>query len=98
MTLLTRRATIGTGLAVGLSGNAAAGAIAPLVLWTALSAAILLLMKTIRAQQPDRQGGRPVVIKDSPFAKLAELTAPAAPARRKRPRRKPKAAVAASNG
>jgi diguanylate cyclase (GGDEF)-like protein len=35
----------------GLSGNAAAGAIAPLVLWTALSAAILLLMKTIRAQR-----------------------------------------------
>jgi diguanylate cyclase (GGDEF)-like protein len=35
----------------GLSGNAAAGAIAPLVLWTALSAAILLLMKTIRGQR-----------------------------------------------
>jgi diguanylate cyclase (GGDEF)-like protein len=35
----------------GLSGNTAAGAVAPLVLWTALSAAILLLMKTIRGQR-----------------------------------------------
>ena len=60
--------------------------------------ALLGALKTIRAQQPDRAGGRPVVVKDSPFAKLAELTAPIAPARRKRPRRKPKLGAVASNG
>ncbi|WP_309627491.1 helicase-related protein [Brevundimonas sp.] len=50
------------------------------VIWTAL--------KTVRARMPDREG-KPVVARpDSPFAKLAELTAPAQPARRKRPRRK----------
>lgn len=60
--------------------------------------ALLGALKTIRAQQPDRPGGRPIVVKDSPFAKLAELTTPAEPARRKRPRRKPKAGAVASNG
>jgi ATP-dependent RNA helicase SUPV3L1/SUV3 len=49
--------------------------------------ALLAALKTPRAQQPDRPG-KPVVIKDSPFAKLAELAAAPAPARRKRPRRK----------
>ncbi|WGM30134.1 helicase-related protein [Brevundimonas sp. NIBR11] len=50
------------------------------VIWTAL--------KTVRAQMPDREG-KPVLARpDSPFARLAELTAPAQPARRKRPRRK----------
>ena len=37
---------------------------------------------------PDREGKSVTVVKDSPFAKLAELTAPPQPARRKRPRRK----------
>ncbi len=53
------------------------------------AAALLGGLRTIRAQQPDRPGVRPVVVNpDSPFAKLAELTAPAPPARRRRPRRK----------
>ncbi|MFC5342597.1 helicase-related protein [Brevundimonas staleyi] len=57
--------------------------------WTAGDAkAIWNALKTVRAQMPDREG-RPVVVRpDSPFAKLAELTAPPQPARRKRPRRK----------
>jgi diguanylate cyclase (GGDEF)-like protein len=54
--MLVFLAVIGLGLAApptydGLSGNAAATAIAPLVVWTALAAAILLLMKTIRGQR-----------------------------------------------
>ena len=49
--------------------------------------ALLAALKSTRAQQPDRLG-KPLVVKDSPFARLAELTAPAPPARRKRPRRK----------
>ena len=57
--------------------------------WTAGDAkAIWTALKTVRALMPDRGGKAPVVIKDSPFAKLAELTAPAQQARRKRPRRK----------
>ena len=48
--------------------------------------ALLAALKSTRAQQPDRLG-KPLVVKDSPFARLAELTAPAPPARRKRPRR-----------
>ncbi|MGV3578336.1 helicase-related protein [Brevundimonas sp.] len=57
--------------------------------WTAGDAkAIWTALKTVRAQMPDREG-KPVVVRpDSPFAKLAELTAPPQPARRKRPRRK----------
>jgi len=52
--------------------------------------ALLAALKTIRAQMPDRDGRPVAVVKDSPFAKLAELTAAPAPAhaRRKRPRRK----------
>jgi len=49
--------------------------------------ALLSGLKPTRAQQPDRPGGHPVVIKDSPFARLAELTTPALSTRRKRPRR-----------
>ncbi|WP_426050604.1 helicase-related protein [Brevundimonas sp. SL161] len=61
--------------------------------WTIGDAkAIWTALKTVRARMPDREGQTPVVIKDSPFAKLAELTAPAQPARRKRPRRKKAAA------
>ena len=57
--------------------------------WTAGDAkAIWTALKTVRAQLPDREGKAPVVVRDSPFAKLAELTAPPQPARRKRPRRK----------
>ncbi|WP_428150404.1 helicase-related protein [Brevundimonas sp.] len=57
--------------------------------WTAGDArAIWTALKTVRAQMPDREGKPVAVIKDSPFAKLAELTAPPQPARRKRPRRK----------
>ena len=60
--------------------------------WTAGDAkAIWTALKTIRAQMPDREGKKVVVRPDSPFARLAELTAPAPPARRKRPRRKAKA-------
>lgn len=57
--------------------------------WTAGDAkAIWTALKTVRAQMPDREG-KPVVVRpDSPFAKLAELTAPPQPARRKRPRKR----------
>ena len=49
-------------------------------------------LKTTRAQQPDRTDAAPRLVKDSPFAALAALTAPAAaPARRKRPRRRKEA-------
>ncbi len=51
--------------------------------------ALAIALKSTRAQQPDgtKQAGRPV--KDSPFAALSALTAPAPePARRKRPRRR----------
>lgn len=56
--------------------------------WTAGDARMIqAALKTVRAQMPDRDG-KPVVVRpDSPFAKLAELTA-APPPRRKRPRRK----------
>jgi len=52
--------------------------------------ALLTALKTIRAQMPDREGRPAPAVKDSPFARLAELTAVPAPppARRKRPRRK----------
>lgn len=61
--------------------------------WTAGDAkTIWTALKTVRAQMPDREGQSVVVIKDSPFAKLAELTASPQPARRKRPRRKKAAA------
>jgi len=56
----------------GLSGNTAAGAIAPLVLWTALSAAILLLMKTIRGQRIALRHEEERAYKE---ARLDELTA-----------------------
>lgn len=57
--------------------------------WTAGDAkAIWTALKTVRAQMPDREGRPVAVIPDSPFARLAELAAPAQPARRKRPRRK----------
>ncbi|RZJ75874.1 MAG: phosphonate-binding protein, partial [Brevundimonas sp.] len=57
--------------------------------WTAGDArAIWTALKTVRAQMPDREG-RPIAIRpDSPFAKLAELTARPEPARRRRPKRK----------
>jgi len=61
--------------------------------WTTGDAkAIWTTLKTVRAQMPDREGRPVAVIKDSPFAKLAELTASPQPARRKRPRRKKAAA------
>jgi ATP-dependent RNA helicase SUPV3L1/SUV3 len=57
--------------------------------WTPGDArAIWAALKTVRARMPDREGRVPAVVKDSPFAKLAELTAAVQPARRKRPRRK----------
>ena len=57
--------------------------------WTAADAkAVWAALKVVRAQMPDRDGKAPVVVKDSPFAKLAELTAKAAPQRRKRTRRR----------
>lgn len=59
--------------------------------WTASEAkAIWAALKTVRAQMPDREG-RPAVVRDSPFARLAELTAAPAPPRRRRPKRKPAA-------
>jgi ATP-dependent RNA helicase SUPV3L1/SUV3 len=62
--------------------------------WTAGDAKLIwAALKTIRAQMPDREGKPVAVIKDSPFAVLAELTAPPQPARRKRPRRKKGAAA-----
>jgi ATP-dependent RNA helicase SUPV3L1/SUV3 len=68
-------------------GNIPEAALAELGLKAGEAGALLAALKTTRAQQPDRPG-QPVVIKDSPFAKLAELTATSAPARRRRPRRK----------
>ncbi len=57
--------------------------------WTAGDAkAIALALKVVRAQMPDREGRPVAFVKDSPFAKLAELTAVAVPSRRKRSRRK----------
>ncbi|MGQ2989578.1 helicase-related protein [Brevundimonas sp.] len=59
--------------------------------WTADQArAVFGALKSVRAQMPDREGQAARPIKDSPFARLAELTAapPPSPARRKRPRRK----------
>ena len=53
--------------------------------------ALLAGLRTVRVQQPDRPGKAPKPVKDSPFAALAALTTPspaAAPARRKRPRRR----------
>ncbi|MBX9617280.1 MAG: phosphonate-binding protein [Caulobacteraceae bacterium] len=49
-------------------------------IWTAL--------KSTRAQRPDREGKPVMANKDSPFAKLAELTAPPQPAWRRRRARK----------
>jgi len=59
--------------------------------WSADEArAIWGALKSVRAQMPDRDGRTIAVVKDSPFARLAELTAPAPipPARHKRPRRR----------
>jgi len=71
--------------------------------WSADQArAIVGALKTVRVQMPDRPGRAPVVNPDSPFAKLAELTAPppkpplppkmagasTRPKRHRRPRRK----------
>ena len=50
---------------------------------------VLAALRTPRAQLPDRPDKAPRPVKDSPFAALAALTAPPAPVRRKRPRRKP---------
>ena len=59
--------------------------------WSAADArAIWTALKTTRARMPDREG-QPMVVKDSPFAKLAALTAPLTPPRRKRPARRKKA-------
>lgn len=57
--------------------------------WTVGDAkAIWAALKVVRAHMPDREGKVATIVKDSPFAKLAELTARAAPARRKRTRRR----------
>ncbi|MBY0398336.1 MAG: phosphonate-binding protein, partial [Thermoleophilia bacterium] len=45
-------------------------------------------LKSTRAQRPDREGKPLIVNMDSPFARLAELTAPPQPARRRRRARK----------
>jgi ATP-dependent RNA helicase SUPV3L1/SUV3 len=45
-------------------------------------------LRSTRAQRPDREGKPLTANKDSPFAKLAELTAPSPPARRRRRSRK----------
>ena len=76
-------------------GNIPDAALAELGLKPAEAGALLSALKTVRAQMPDREGRAITVVKDSPFAKLAELTAPAParPARRKRPRRKKAATV-----
>ncbi|HEY0600152.1 helicase-related protein [Brevundimonas sp.] len=50
--------------------------------------ALAAALKSTRAQQPDRAGRGPAAAPDSPFAALSVLTAPPAPARRKRPRRR----------
>jgi len=79
-------------------GNIPDAALTALGLKPAEAGALLSALKTVRAQMPDREGRAITVVKDSPFAKLAELTAraPAQPARRKRPRRKKAAASQAS--
>ena len=69
-------------------GNIPDVALSEIGLKASEAGALLAALKTVRAQMPDREGRPVAVIKDSPFAKLAELTAPAPPARRKRPRRK----------
>jgi ATP-dependent RNA helicase SUPV3L1/SUV3 len=57
--------------------------------WTADDTrGIWAALQSIRAQMQDREGMTTAVVRDSPFAKLAELTAPAPPAQRRRPRRK----------
>jgi ATP-dependent RNA helicase SUPV3L1/SUV3 len=57
--------------------------------WTADDTrGIWAALQSIRAQMQDREGVTTAVVRDSPFAKLAELTAPAPPAQRRRPRRK----------
>jgi ATP-dependent RNA helicase SUPV3L1/SUV3 len=64
--------------------------------WTTADAKeIWAALKSIRAQMPDREGMAPAVVRDSPFARLAELKAPApAPlTRRRRPRPRRKKAV-----
>lgn len=67
-------------------GNLSDEALASLGWTTGDARAIWAALKTVRAQMPDREG-RPVVVRpDSPFAKLAELTAQPEPARRKRRR------------
>ena len=76
-------------------GNIPDAALAELGLKPAEAGALLSALKTVRAQMPDREGRAVTVVKDSPFAKLAELTA-VAPARRKRPRRRKAAASQAS--
>ncbi len=61
--------------------------------WTAGDAKLIwAALKPVRAQMPDREG-KPAIVKDSPFAVLAELTAPAQPVRRKRTRRRKGAAA-----
>ncbi|MDP3404865.1 MAG: helicase-related protein [Brevundimonas sp.] len=50
--------------------------------------AIWAALKSTRAQRPDREGKPLIANPDSPFAKLAELTAPPQPARRRRRARK----------
>lgn len=64
--------------------------------WTSDQAkAVVSALKTERARMPDRPGEPPRLVKDSPFAILEQLHAPAAPAvTRKRPaRRRPKRAA-----
>ncbi|HUH23162.1 MAG TPA: phosphonate-binding protein, partial [Brevundimonas sp.] len=59
--------------------------------WTADQAKqILAALKTDRARSPDKPGQKPRPVKDSPFAALASLNAPAPAqrAKRRRPRRK----------
>ena len=55
--------------------------------WTADEArAVFAVLKTLRAQQPDREGRAPRPVKDSPFAALAGLTAAPPPAVAETPR------------
>lgn len=56
----------------GFSGNAAANAIAPFVLWLALGSAVFLLMTNIRARRLDLQRGEEQAREE---ARLDELTA-----------------------
>ncbi|WP_396595426.1 helicase-related protein [Brevundimonas sp. R86498] len=58
------------------------------VIWAAL--------KVVRAQMPDREGAAPAVVRDSPFARLAELTQVPAPAPERRARKRPRKTVAKS--